>query len=434
MGRGSARNAGRAASLSGRHRGALAIVLVLTCVSASAKLRYAVHIDARDPLVANFEMKGPDGRPFGGGKTVAPRGQQFGSAVQVDGVRCDGRLLTAVAQSTWRLPDRGCRRLNWRSPLVELGARGVDASRQHSLYAADAGFWLIAEPASLLRVSGFDGEAPMDVRGPPLVGTVDGRTAQVPGLAEAPGFFVLGAPSLRRMTAAGIRAIHVNATKLDLAPIERLHAESIEFFMRVTGTPSLAAPIVVVWLPVDASVGEAGGAAGRDGFLANVVVRDGAPLPEETPLTLHVLLHEQFHQLVRPPTPLPTWLNESLAEFYARRAAEEARLDAGARAVLEARYPPLDAAPRVRLLQIQREIDAGNGENYARLYIDGSNFWMAVHRAIVANGHAAGIDDLMPLLLARPVPTAELPASWIGSLREAAGPAFDELMARFVGS
>lgn len=415
-------------------RGLAAAAWGLASASFAAEIGYALTVDPREPLQARFELARDDGARFGANATASPRGAQLGSAVQVEDVRCDGVTLASPAPSTWQLPSRGCRRLTWRSTLVALDARGVDASAQQSLFARGARFWVISEPASVLRVPEAAGGVSIRVRGVPRVQARAAGIARIPALSEAPGFLVLGTPSARRGAASGREVIHVSALPLDLAPLEGLHARALEYFVRVTGAPATGAPVTIVWLPVDVAVGDAGGAAGYDAFLANVVTRDGVPQVDKMHFAAHVLLHEQFHQIARTPLPLPTWLNESLAEFYARRAAEEARLDAGARAVLEARYPPLYAAPRVRLLQIQREIDAGNGENYARLYTDGSNFWMAVHRAIVANGHAAGIDDLMPLLLARPVPTAELPASWIGSLREAAGPAFDELMARFVGS
>jgi hypothetical protein len=397
--------------------------------AAATQFRYTVKVDRALPLVANVYLERVDGAVFGAGAVAAPRGLQFGSVVQIEDVRCDGRRLVESSRASWQLPAHGCRRLQWRSPLLKLQVQGLDASTQPSFFAPLQRFWLISEPASLLRVPQVAAGAALAVRGAPLVGASEQR---VPALSQAPEFFVLGRPGTRATTAAGRHVLHVSAVRLDLDQIERFHAPAVAFLAGAMGELAATEPMRIVWLPVDAAAGEAGGAAGHTSFLANVVTRGGAVQSDALALTLYVLFHEQFHQLLRPPLPLPTWLNESLAEYHARRAAEVVGIPPEQRTVLERRYLPLDGTPRHTLLEIQAQLDSGQGEHYGRLYADGSTFWLAVHQAIIAKGDPRGLDAVMPQLLWQPVEGNALPPAWIELLRAAAGPKFDELVQRFV--
>lgn len=382
--------------------------------AAEGRLVYEVALDPAKPTVAQVRLAAPAGERFLPTGPVHARGAQIGVAVQAARLHCDGRAVP-LRRDGWQLPRAGCRELTWTIAFDTLGPSGADASEQRNLYDPARKFWLVSEPASLVRAPGTEGGALIDFRG---VGDVLGGMARgsatrrtVPGLDSAPEFYFAGGSLPTRRFVAGERpVVYLQVAEADYAAIERVHRAGLDYLAQVVRAAPVAEPSIVVWLPIDESQHRAGGAAGSSSILANVVSVDGRAQPVRLPLALHVVLHEQFHQLA--PQPLPHWVNESLAEYYARKALRRAEPGVGALHVVERRYPPVSAPPQQTLLAVQRRIDAGDYRDYRLLYTEGSNFWLAVDRAIAAaSGGARALDDELPLLLTAEYSQGQLSAA-----------------------
>jgi hypothetical protein len=396
---------------------------------------YEVRVDAARPLVAQVVLSAADGAPLRSAAPIDVR--QIGVASQVSDVRCDGRAL-GKGGGGWRLPGEGCRRLQWQVRFEQIGPLGVDASLQQNVHDPRHGIWLLSEPASLLRVPATEAGAEIafvgmrDVFGGASV--LDSHRRVVPGLANAPEYYFFGAAAAKRSFQAGGRSVvYLEMADADYERFADVHGRGLDYLARVTQAAPSEDPSIVVWLPIDESRRTVGGAAGTSSITVNIVTVDGRSQPVRLPLSLHAILHEQFHQLA--PQPLPAWVNESLAEYYARKAMKHAEAGVGAVHLIERRYPALAAAPPRTLLQVQRDVEGGDGSGYLLLYTFGSNFWLEIDRAIEARSAGLrSLDDELPGILRAQFTDARLPPALIARLRTAAGSdAFDALLARYVG-
>jgi hypothetical protein len=417
---------------------AAALLAVATLgTAAAAELVYEVTLDPAKPTTAQVRLAAPAGERFLATAPVQARGAQIGVAIQAERLSCDGRGVP-LRKDGWHLPRTGCRELTWTIAFDTLGPLGVDASNQQNLYDPVRKFWLVSEPASLLRAPGTESGALIEFRG---VGEVLGGMARgsaarrtVPGLDAAPEFYFAGGSlPTRRFVAGGRPVVYLKVAEADYAAIERVHRAGLDYLAQVVRATPTTEPSIVVWLPIEESQRATGGAAGSSSILANVATVEGRAQPLRLPFAQLLVLHEQFHQLA--PQPLPHWLNESLAEYYARKALRRADPGVGALHLVERRYPPLTAPPRQTLLAVQRQIDDGDFSAYGLLYTEGSNFWLAVDQAILAaSAGKRSLDDELPFLLTAEYPQGRLPPAVVERLRAAAGAsAFDELLVEWVG-
>lgn len=408
---------------------------------------YLVRIDPNEPLRLQGEL---NLRP-GTGRTAQVRGINFGLASQVRTPRCDGEPLTGESpDGPWALPD-DCTKLAWDIEVATAPATGLDASRQLTTYFPEGAWWLLSEPSSLLRVTGTAEDAPRSLRitSADDVATVAGRRApgsdahlHVPQLSSPPEFHVIGSPASQRHALGPLTVDYVlddPARTADI-PLADAHLPMLRFLLQALEAPDTLpeadARLLVVWLGIDASAGEAGGAAGGRSFLANYI--DGDPDERELNIarTLMILAHEQFHQLhdlLGSGPPLPTWFGESLAQYYALRALQHSGLpdEIVQRAVshfIDAERPVQHG---LRTLQAMHE--QGDPEAYGEFYYQGATFWSEVDSVLRETGLPDhGLDAVVPEVIRTGGAGVDLPPELRRQLLESGGPAMEAVLDRYL--
>lgn len=409
---------------------------------------YTVTVDPADPLRLYARLDLPSHAD--GPRTAYVRGTSLGPGAQVRMPACDGEALAAAGEQAWTLPT-DCRRLSWTIEARPAIANAEDAAGQASLHFPEPGWWLLAEPSALLRVEGplsqidlplvVEGLAEGDVV---LGGRRQGAGWRVPSVDHAPEFFVFGTLQQRHGTVGSVEVTHVvdDVARFERLPLVDLHAQALGYLAGVFQVPAELPGedrrLLVVWLGIDESVGEAGGAAGSRSFLANYVDGDADGIALNAARTLLVLAHEQVHQLHdlmwRGGAPLPTWMGEGLAHYYGLKALARSDLppEVVARAMQAYIDPtrPIDAG----LVEYQRRHASGDAEAYEMFYFQGATLWSEVDRLLrEAAPEADGLDALVPEILQLHGSGDGMPEALQARLLALGGEPMAELLARLVG-
>jgi len=405
---------------------------------------YRVQFDAAHPLVARVEVELPPSRrtrTFG----VQARGATMNVASQVAYVNCNGSPVMADSDGVWSIDGATCARLSWQIGFNEATAAGVNAGSQASLYDPRLRFWLLSDPASLLRpvdAAAYEGEIEFAGGGPVNGGAIVNRAApgsrterrRVPGNAFAPEFFAIGHAPVSIVRERNADLVYVNALGLPLPELFGQHRRALGYLIKATGVRSdMLFRSTVVWLPIAAGRKEMGAAAGFRTLLVNGAVENGRLVRVEH--TLAFLLHEQFHQLTQ--VGLPLWANESLAQYYAIKALR--RTDLPREAVLDFERRFIDPMRRTgfTLRQVQERVQKKNDlQHYEALYSDGATFWDRMDRAIQKRSSGfRTLDSLLPRILAAQWESDQIPRVVVDLLQRYAGQdAANRLIDRYVGN
>lgn len=346
---------------------------------------------------------------------VILRGTHMQLGAQVSNVRCGSAELVYDGEG-WPLPP-GCAEISW-TIAPDRPEAGVTPSDQRSITMPD-GWMLISEPTSLLRLETDSGQ-PASIRISDPQGNI--RTGIIPPLSAPPGFYISGnAPSL--IAGEGTPQLIYVADDLDavLSIVDPArHYQAIEWFAEVLGLPNVrnSETLTVVWFGAPRENREASGAAGHDVLLANYIVASDAPEPFESALTNVLVLHEQFHQIDAGPGTRPHWVNESLTNYYALKAARRFLPDSDGVDAVWAFFIQTDAPVDIGLLEAQRRIDEEQDySGYMAFYSTGAAFWAELDDAMMAaTGARRSLDDILPLVVSTDFPSgAGLPEA----LREA---------------
>lgn len=410
---------------------------------------YTVYVDPKTPrsLIAQLDLS-PERNA---NRTVSVRGANFGLSSQVSAPSCGGEELAATHDGQWIVPD-DCLRLSWLIELQDAIPNGVDSSAQKSLYFPDAGWWLLSEPTSLFRLNnGEDGNSlQLRIAGLPEGSTIAGATQiggrawRVPPIGSAPEFFAFGNLSLQRHDVGRVRTTYVvdENDRFRRLPLLELHKRALAYLADVyqvpMDLPERDRHLLVIWLGIDESHGEAGGAAGSRSFLANYIDGDEENLSINAARTMLVLAHEQVHQLHdlmwRGGPPVPTWVGESMAHYYGLRALERSGLpDDVVQVPMKAFIDP-DRPIEAGLVEYNRRHNAGDPEAYGMFYSQGATLWAEVDRLLLAvSPEGGGLDTLIPEFLRSSGTGDGLPASFQALLLERGGPEMRSLLSRFVG-
>ena len=390
-----------------RYCAAVGFVVLIACAPARAEYTVVVDMAHPDELAVTLKLPKAEVAPH----RLDVRGAAWGLQPQVHSAACGSVPLKQQKNGTW-IADASCREVNWKvSPVVALDG-SVDVSKHATLLFQNPRWLLLADPSSLLRLTD-DATAPASSitiqsgRAAALGATPLGKQAwRVPSAASAPEFFVIGDLPARSRTigAFEVRYVADDQRRIEALGLEAGHERLLEYLARVlpppAALPASERTLLVVWIGIDERRGRAGVAVGNRSFLANYVIGK----PEETKLnaarTLLVLAQHQFRQLadlVRAPLPpLPAWINDSLAEYYALKAVQTL-------------FPGPKAA----------SIRSGRIE-----------FWAAIDDAL----GAGALDPLVPELLRASVePGGRLPAAFVAQLRARLGARTDALLAKYGG-
>lgn len=409
---------------------------------------YTVTVDPADPLRLRARLDLP--AYTGGPRTAFVRGTSLGPGAQVRAPACDGEALAAVGDHAWTLPA-DCRRLSWTIEARPAVANAEDAAAQASLHFPEPGWWLLSEPSALLRVEGAlsQTDLPLAIEGLAeghvvLGGRRQGAGWRVPSVDHAPEFFVFGALQQRHGTVGTVEVTHVvdDVARFERLPLVDLHAQALAYLAEVFQVPAELPEedrrLLVVWLGIDESGGEAGGAAGSRSFLANYVDGDADGIALNAARTLLVLAHEQVHQLHdlmwRGGAPLPTWMGEGLAHYYGLKAL--ARSDLPPDVVDRAMQAYIDPARPIEasLVEYQRRYASGDMEAYEMFYFQGATLWSEVDRLLrEAAPEAGGLDALVPEIMQLHGSGDGMPEALQARLLALGGEPMAELLARMVG-
>ena len=411
-----------------------AFLLSLALFSSTAFAQYEVgHAPRGQHLSISLTL--PAG--VAGPVKLAPRGAAWGLKPQVSNVQCGEHPVPQDQEGYWVAPA-GCPRVTWRVVPDVIPAEGADASEQRTLAVGQARWILLAEPTSLLRPLNSDGAT--TIRSgpghPPMIGAtqVEPGVFRVPPVNSGPEFYVVGAAQPSKRTLGELRIVYVadNARRVQQLDLEALHASALSYLTQVVPLPRTSPArdrsLLVVWLGVSESRGGAGGAAGSRSFLANYVLGSNANKGRNTALTMTIVAHEQFHQLVDvlrsdlPNQALAVWLNESIAHYYALKALLVAYKSRAANEVW-ARFIDPDRAVEHGLVELNRRYQAGDQAVYNLFYSQGATFWYAIDSALktATDGKKSLDDHLLELLRGPLAHGSDLPPSFIEQIRQVGG-------------
>lgn len=396
---------------------ALGTLLLGLCAGEAAQARtpqhpfYVVFLDPQDPAKAVVELHLPEGQ----NRTLILRAPLMQLASQVADVSCDGRALTESLQG-WPIPD-DCGTSRWTISLDQPHRGSVVPSDQRSMRMPGGGV-LISEPTSLLRLAGHDGPGSVQLADQPGARTL-------PSLNEPPGFYVMGDAPTLRFSETNPRLIYVGA---DLDSVldhvdPRDHLRAIAYFRNILGDKAARSveDLTVVWFGASRERREASGAAGYDVLLANFITPAEDPTPFELALPLVLVLHEQFHQIQGGSGAHPHWVSESLANYYALKAARTHLSWVDGVDDVWRFFIDSEATASTGLLEIQRQIDEDQDfSGYDQFYTVGAAFWATLDRALSnATAGRRTLDDILPVIVASDFTTdPELPRPVLDALSE----------------
>ena len=247
-----------------------------------------------------------------------------------------------------------------------------------------------------------------------------------------PSFFILGnAPR----TSVQSDALKLTYFGDDLDAVRRVsdpaqHLKGLSYLKEIMGAQLArhVAELKVVWIPIAANRG-LGGAAGHDTFLTNFAI-DAAP--NEAARSFVTVLHEQFHQLDGGNN-RPQWVSESLAQYYALKAALHVSGRDQRYVALWKQWFAKAAADRGNLLDVQRRVKQGDFSDYKLFYSRGTMFWRDIEAALHKAGVKEGLDPLVPTILdARFGADASLPPDVMKALRVIPEPELRALLAAYL--
>lgn len=388
--------------------------------------RYSVIIERIGVPRAEVTLTIPQSHP-GMPSVLVSRAVPLNIKSQMSDVRCAGVAMEEDA-GRWQLP-MGCREATWKVTFARPGPEGILGSEQQSI-AMPGGWFLFSEPSSLLRLISEPPEGSVIA----FSGlTVRSKDIRLRSRSLAPSFFVLGdAPSL---------SVQDGALKLtyfadDLSAVQKLvepskHLKGLAYYRRVMG-PNIVRHVdelKVVWIQIANDRGAFGGAAGHDTFLVNYAVD---PRSEDTLKPLITALHEQFHQIDGGKN-RPQWVSESLAQYYALKAA--LHLSGGDPSYVAVWNRWFEKAEKAKgqLLDAQRRVRSKDFSAYGLFYSRGTMFWRDVEAALKRAGQQEGLDPVLPVILGATFgPGASLPEEVLQALSAIPGPELNALFERYL--
>jgi len=366
-----------------------ALIFSALATNADAETVYVLSEDLTDPLTLTVTVA----RPGESGVTrLVLRGTRFGVQSQIASPLCDGTALTFVEEGEWQLPT-SCQQVSWN--VVLESAALADASAQRSIASRGAArFTLISEASSLARLDDAEQpellQLPTERSGTTFPRPDENGRIMLPPFSQAPLFVLMDSEPILSRSDGGVSLAYF----ID-DPLQRSQLPNIDAHMRgltwISNLVPSTEPRVfqVVWLGVASDAPTVGGAEGTGLLLSNYRRTPGSPQPLH--IAMYIPLHEAFHQIGGGLENKPAWVGESLATYIAARALRYA-LDDALEAV-EVYEEFLSHAERVPLglLEISRQIEAGDRSQYDAFYSKGLAFWDAVNRTMLT-AHGDGLE------------------------------------------
>jgi len=414
---------------------------------AHAESGYTVRQKQRDSSVLEITYTPPlsNGVSF---RKLRARGVEWGLQDQVELPHCETSTapLKKDGDGDWILPP-DCQRVIWTITPPSIRDGTYDASTQASASINQGNIILLSEPTSLLRMR--EADTPNSVLRPTSSSTkLLGATPrdiggwQIPGENNAPEFFVVGTPEVVDQDIGDftVRYVADDWRRVRNLGLMSSHAKVLRYLTRVvyadTQVPEKDQSLLVVWIGIDAQKGHAGGAAGSRSFLANYLINDEKEAPDHLAPTLMILAHEQFHQLtdaLRGNRPgLPTWINESIAQYYGLRAMQYASPKSATAEKLIQHF--IDPSRSIKNRFVGEVLDRNQLGTLA--YSQGATFWAELDRALhTLSGGSTDLEKHIPELLKMNFPQdGSLPPAFLAQLSRWDDGRIEQLIEKYVGN
>lgn len=154
--------------------------------------------------------------------------------------------------------------------------------------------------------------------------------SHLPHQWQAPEFIAIDPCTQHQLSTpiAGLKFFVDDPEKFIPLHISQRYSPIFDYLVQVTQTKQavLNSPLTIIWLSRKANTGSIRVAAGHTTLIANYLLAEKEEDKEKMlARTLMVAAHEQFHELTslirQSPHPLPTWINESLAQLCTKSIA-----------------------------------------------------------------------------------------------------------------
>lgn len=314
-------------------------------------------------------------------------------------------------ENGWLVPA-GCNKIRWPISFIDAREPKYDVSKQESLYLQGK-WWLFSEWGNLLRSSHEREELSICLENKTLC-------QHVPLEKEPPLLMLIGTPE--HHIRLGSTSINIFSGYLphnfNVLYLYKRYGKQLSYLYKVVNKANkLPEPrlINVLVLGIDASIGEVGGAAGVNSYLANIARTEQGTNSAEKIKHLWIGAHEIAHILGVGTNAL--WASESLAHYYGFKSFGKNKL---AEKLFSDMTGEMD---QIGLLKVNELVMQGEAQHYPQFYIKGAMFWRDLDNSIAAATQSkSSLDDYLSLLInCRFSEDGGLPVEFLGAMNEVIG-------------
>ncbi len=374
-------------------------ITVLGCLvfstSQAQQVDYYIHIDEENPLIANVIMELPN---HSGAVRLYSRATVLQSQSQIRDVACGNMMLSADDNGEWFVPS-GCATVSWIVDIAAEGTDGIAAYDLKTIISKTGKWWIFSTPTGILRLKNETVElnAHFNVPYQPNFST------EIPTERQAPGFYAVGDVPVERFSNGKIKLNYISdnpeLTAKFVKPED--HVKALDYLSSIIGLDNNEPQeITMILLGITRQNQSLGGAAGHKTMMVNYIFDTVSTTSKEVYFPIIIAIHEQIHQLSLA-RPHITWVSESLAHFYASKAALTIYPDNRVvRDIADELYASsMDGQPG--LVDIQKRIDEQQDYTYySNFYIQGAAFWNAFDLMIQeATNGSKNLDDYLALIM-----------------------------------
>ena len=355
----------------------------------AAVYRISVHPDTPALLNASLTLPEP---VRNGGALLYTKGMALNVEPQIINVNCNGQLVRRNENSQWLIPA-GCREIFWEIELVTSEPFSLEISRQQSVLVRSDPPWILLSGFSFMPGIDNEGHKSVIEFGPvlekqlvSLLSRDENNRRILPNGNGGPVFLVFGLKPLVHNSPSGFHLSYLVDDKEAEKEIETFypsHIKSIEYLRSLFTYPAdREFSFNVVWLGLNRK-GGLGGAAGYRAFLINYPCENGKLMKDKFIWALMTAFHEQFHVLYPSGGHQPTWVNESLAQYYAIKSLEKAGFDQGLLKSIKDQFFHPERKIGMGLIEANRKFKYENDFSvYSLFYDQGSTFWFELDNLI----------------------------------------------------
>lgn len=299
-----------------------------------------------------------------------------------------------ISNSRGWIAPAGCLEIIWEVQFKQAAEPIHNVSLQENLYYPGK-WWLFTEWGNLLRPEGAvedaEDKTQICVKAPVNI------CRSVPSSKQAPLFMIVGVPDNRiqlESTSFNLFSGHL-PKNFNTQNFYRSYGRQLSYLYKLMKTVNASLPpesVDVLILGIDGTLGELGGAAGVDTYLANIVLTDGRVATQERVKHLWVAAHEMVHILGLGTGAL--WATESLAHYYGFKSFDKNKQ---ADRLFK---NMLNDMEHIGLLKAQQLVAQGEGQYYSQFYIKGASFWRDLDGAIMAASQSKrSLDNYLGMLV-----------------------------------